>query len=209
MFCVVATLSGGLAIVSSPLRASANSDEAAFIADTNATRESHGLPPLAVSGDLTSIARSWTAHMAASQTLAHNPNLTSEVQNWQAIGENVGSGPDEPHIQRGFMSTPEHRANILSSRYTQFGVAAARDSKGVLWVTVDFRQPMGTTSSVAVSSPARRYTLPSRPASPPINMAAVIRGRLRAEQAAVRKRHITDPVAQAFSYVNVMATLTR
>ena len=149
-----ATVSSGLLVTVTATAASANTDESAFIRDTNAARAAHGLAPLAVYSDLTSIARNWSAHMAATNTLAHNPNLASQVQNWQVVGENVGVGPDESSIQTAFMNSPEHRANILDSEYTQFGVGTVRDSKGQLWVTVDFRDPMNAPApTVSHSAP--------------------------------------------------------
>ena len=225
-------MSSGLLVGVTATAASANTDEAAFIRDTNAARAAHGLPALAVYSDLTTIARNWSANMAAKNTLYHNPNLASQVQNWKVVGENVGVGPDESSIQTAFMNSPEHRANILDSEYTQFGVGTVRDSKGQLWVTVDFRDPMYS------SAPAPSRTVASRPAPsssptstpshptapaytpssgstvsqsrphPAASPTATLNARLAAARAAVAKTPAADPVAQALGYVSVMATLT-
>lgn len=141
-----------------PAYADTASIEAQFVAATNAARQSAGLPPYAVASDLASIARSWSAHMAAAGAISHNPNLTTQVQNWRAVGENVGVGPDEPTIQQAFMNSAPHRANILDHDYTQFGVGVVV-SGGRVWVTVDFRQPM----SAPAPAPA-----PAKPAPAPV-----------------------------------------
>src|SRR4051794_31517290 len=76
-----------------PLAADADSSsEASFVSATNSARSEHGLRGYAVSGDLTSVARRWAAHMAANRRLEHNPNYGSDVCCWTHIGENVGDG---------------------------------------------------------------------------------------------------------------------
>src|SRR5436305_11938034 len=60
--------------------------ESQFVAKMNAARESAGLRPYAVASDLTSVARQHSAQMASRQSLYHNPNLTTQVQDWQAVG---------------------------------------------------------------------------------------------------------------------------
>jgi uncharacterized protein YkwD len=79
--------------------------------------------------------------MASHQSMRHNPYLTSQVQNWQSVGENVGRGPGEPNIERAFMGDTYHRDNILSRDFTQVGIGTARDSHGRLYVDEVFRRP--------------------------------------------------------------------
>ena len=121
--------------------------ESQFISKMNAARQSAGLRPYSVASDLTSIARQHSAQMAQRQSLYHNPNLTTQVQNWQAVGENVGEGPTVSDIHDAFMRSPEHRANILDHDFTQVGVGVSVDSNGIIWVTEDFREPMHSTST--------------------------------------------------------------
>jgi hypothetical protein len=120
--------------------------EQQFVAKTNAARTASGLRPYVVASDLTSVAREHSNQMAAKQSLYHNPSLTSDVQNWQAVGENVGEGPTVSDIHTAFMNSPEHRSNILDHDFTQIGVGVTVDSNGIVWVTEDFRQPMGSSS---------------------------------------------------------------
>src|SRR5438309_2501686 len=133
-----------------PLVAAADGGtEGQFISATNAARASQGLPHYAVAGDLTSVARRWAAHMAAHHQLAHNPSFTSEVCCWSHIGENVGVGPSVSAIQRAFMASSPHRANILNSSYTQVGIGTARGSDGRLYVDELFRRPTHASTPAA------------------------------------------------------------
>jgi hypothetical protein len=162
--------------------------------------------------------------MASSQTLYHNPSLTSQVQNWQAVGENVGEGPTVSDIHNAFMQSPEHRANILDHDFTQVGVGVSVDKNGIIWVTEDFRQPMGggtttthtttsTHSASTASSSNPYYTAPTHAVSAPRpapSPRAVLLQRLHE----LRHQHVAaraagDPVAQAFDYLHALTALTR
>jgi uncharacterized protein YkwD len=156
---VVALLASVTAVTFTPgtALASSSSMESQFIAKMNAARQSAGLRPYSVASDLTSVARGHSNQMAQRQQLYHNPSLTSDVQNWQAVGENVGEGPTVDDIHQAFMNSPEHRDNILDHDFTQVGVGVTVDSHGTVWVTEDFRQPMHSTS------PAPRHTTSSHP----------------------------------------------
>ena len=207
--------------------------EAQFVADLNAARQANGMAPYAVAYDLTAVARGHSANMAAQQSLYHNPGLTSQVQNWQAVGENVGEGPSVSDIHTAFMNSPEHRANILDHDFTQVGVGVSVDKNGIIWVTEDFRKPMyssSSSSSGSSSSPSHSsstshstsahstpsYTVPSSHTSPVAaphpapSPRAVLLHRLHELRHHSSGRHVSgDPVAQAFDYVNALATLTR
>lgn len=116
--------------------------EAQFVSKLNAERASAGLPALSTSGDLTSVARSWSATMADQGKLYHNPNLGSSVSGWQKVGENVGRGPSVGAIHAAFMASSGHRKNILGADWTQVGVGVVVKD-GTVWVTQVFRQPAG------------------------------------------------------------------
>jgi pyruvate/2-oxoglutarate dehydrogenase complex dihydrolipoamide acyltransferase (E2) component len=146
---------------------SSASMESQFVAKMNAARQSAGLRPYAVASDLTSIARQHSAQMASRQELYHNPNLTTQVQNWQAVGENVGEGPTVSDIHNAFMQSPEHKANILDHDFTQVGVGVVVDKNGIIWVTEDFRQPMRSSSSPAPTHHSAPKTTTTHQASAP------------------------------------------
>lgn len=126
--------------------------ESSYLSILNQERTSHGLAPLHLSADLTRVAQSWSARMAASRVLQHNPALTSQIGNWQSIGENVGDGPDLRDLADAFWASAEHRDNILDPHYTQVGIAAVVANHRI-WITVDFREPL--RAPVAAVSPQR------------------------------------------------------
>jgi uncharacterized protein YkwD len=113
----------------------------AFISDTNQARTNHDRRVLTVSRHLTEIAQNWAEWMARHHSMQHNPNLESQVHNWQDLGENVGSGGSEPPIHRAFMNDTYHRRNILSQDYTMVGIGTARDDNGRLYVDEVFKRP--------------------------------------------------------------------
>lgn len=196
--------------------ADAGSD-AAFVSRTNAARSSAGLRPYAVAADLTALARRQAARMAAAGALAHNPALASQVCCWTDLGENVGRGTSVDQVQSAFLASPEHRANILSARYTQIGVGTARGGDGRLYVDEVFRRPTG--SVVAAPAPPPPATTPVRtsrnatraPYSLPSSPHALLMRRVRAVWHAKVYRHYErfDPLRRSLDYYAVMTQLTR
>src|SRR4051795_7528269 len=163
-----------------PFAAAADSgSESQFVSDTNSARSSHGLPHYAVAGDMSAVARRWAAHMAAHHELAHNPSFPSEVCCWSHVGENVGVGSSVSSIQHAFMSSSPHRANILSSSYTQVGIGTARGSDGRLYVDELFRRP--TSAAPHTAHPRRAAPVAARPAT---------HAPVRASRSAVRRPRI-------------------
>ncbi|MCU1448578.1 MAG: Allergen V5/Tpx family protein, partial [Acidimicrobiales bacterium] len=145
--------------------------ESSFTANLNQERTTRGLEPLATTADLVALARQHSVDMASAGHPYHDPDIQSKVQNWQVMGDNVGSGPDEPHIHDGFMNSKIHRDEILYPRYTEVGVGCYW-AGNVLYVTEIFRLPMtaaGTSATPAPrAAPATRVaTRTVRPASAP------------------------------------------
>ena len=133
-----------LAISATPAHASATESE--FVSRTNSARTSRSLRAYAVRSDLVAVARRQAARMASARRIYHNPNLTSEVSGWRAVGENVGSGSTVSRIHTAFMNSSAHRANILSTSYTEVGIGTARGGDGLIYVSEVFRRPTGTTT---------------------------------------------------------------
>lgn len=106
----------------------------------NQERTSAGLPGLRANAGAAGVARRWSTHMAAT-SLAHNPNLASDLAeadvSWTTCGENVGHAADPDRVHALFMGSGGHRANILSSAFTQVGVGVV-STGGHVWVTLDF-----------------------------------------------------------------------
>ncbi|HEU4674439.1 MAG TPA: CAP domain-containing protein [Motilibacteraceae bacterium] len=126
---------------------------ATILAQVNASRAAAGLRPLALASDLSSVAYAWSRHMATTTVLAHNPNLTGQVDDWQVVGENVGYGPTVTDVETAFMNSPRHRANILEPRYTQIGLGVVVDAQGTSWITQVFRKPMSSTTAPTAATP--------------------------------------------------------
>ncbi len=173
---VAAVVAGGAIVGLAPSALASGSDDAGFLAHLNGLRESHGLAPLALAGDLTALATEHSEQMSAKETIFHNPDLTSDVANWEVLGENVGMGGSVAAIDVAFDHSPEHYANEVNPAYTQVGIGTAYDSRGYLYVTLDFRKPMygavapvvqavtapvvKTVASVPVATAPQRLTAP-------------------------------------------------
>ena len=135
-----------------------------MVASVNASRRAAGLAPYAVRADLVAVALGQAQRMAAANRLYHNPNLATDVKNYAWAGENVGYGPDLVTLHQAFMNSPAHRANILSARFTEIGIAVvAKD--GVLWVAEVFRRPWsaGSTASTAATTTTKTTTTTTAP----------------------------------------------
>ena len=149
---VTAATAGAITALGTMPASAAQSRAMTYLDVLNQERAAHGLPALTPRADLTAIAQRWARTMAADSTLMHNPRLASDVTNWQIVGENVGEGPTVDDLASAFWASPEHRANILTRDYRDVGVGTVMRN-GVIWITVDFRDPLHAEST------------PSRPAS--------------------------------------------
>ena len=128
--------------------------EATLTTDINQERVSRGFGALTVAPDLIVWAERHSADMAAAGRPYHDPNIQTQVQNWQELGDNVGSGPDADHLHQGFMNSQIHRDEILHPSYTEVGVGAYW-AGNVLYVTEVFRLPQQ-----AAPAPVRHATPP-------------------------------------------------
>jgi uncharacterized protein YkwD len=151
-----------LVLVASPALAS-SSPAASLVGATNQARASAGIAPLQVSGDLAAVATRQAHNMAASDELYHTPGLGSAVCCWAVLGENVGEGPSAARLQAAFMASPDHRANILRTSFTQVGIGYAIDQHGTLWVSEVFRRPSGTVKAATQLAAVIRPTTVSAP----------------------------------------------
>lgn len=97
----------------------------------NAQRVQNGLKPLAENWELSRVARYKSADMAGKRYFSHeSPTYGSPYQmmrnfgiSFRSAGENIAYGQRTPAAVVGaWMNSSGHRANILSSSYTQIGV---------------------------------------------------------------------------------------
>lgn len=122
--------------------------EREFIALVNIERAKHGVGALTERGDVTSVARGWSATMARQDRLAHNPDFGTQITGWSRISENVGVGPSVESLHRALMNSAGHRSNILDDQVMDIGVGVVQ-SGGKVWVTQNFRRPSGSPSAAA------------------------------------------------------------
>jgi hypothetical protein len=157
--------------VSNPLTAWAGPGESTFLSATNTLRAANGLGPYRMCADLTAVAQTWAAHMAATDVLAHNPSYESQISNWRSLGENVGEGASVSSIHQALVASPGHRANLLSSRFTEIGIGTAVDASGRIYVDEVFRTPRsgscGSSAPTSVRTATPKTVSEPRAAEPP------------------------------------------
>lgn len=141
-----------------PVAASA-SHEGDFLALVNQERAARGLGRLVSAGDLVTVARRHSARMSAADEVFHNSNLSSEVDGWELLGENVGVGPTVPEVHKALMGSTVHRDVILHPRFTQLGVGVLVEG-GEIWLTQVFRLPDEQAAPVTTTAPAPPATAP-------------------------------------------------
>ena len=124
-------------------------DEQALVDQTNAERKKLNLPPLTVNPALMTMARDQSRLMAEAKTLSHQVNgrsfeirLRDSKYLSRAAGENCaeGAGTTKEAVA-GWMQSPGHKANILSTDYREIGVGLARSSEGRPYYTQVFASP--------------------------------------------------------------------
>ena len=123
---------------------------------TNRERVRASLTPLRRNADLARVAQLQAEQMAAAGKLAHEvpgsryPTLASRMKligyQYRAVGENVAEGyTSGAALMAGWMTSPAHRANILSARYTETGAGMARSKNGRTYTAQVFARPRGTS----------------------------------------------------------------
>jgi uncharacterized protein YkwD len=135
-----------LLVVAVPVaRADDSLDLRHIVALTNESRHKAGLPPVVVEERLMAAARAKLFDMLKGDYFAHRtPDgrqpwafLLAAGYRYQAAAENLAKGYEsEPELQRAWMKSRGHRANILNPLFTEIGVA---DANGI--VVVMFGRP--------------------------------------------------------------------
>ena len=148
-------------LVVSPAAAATTEQQVVDLVNTARARQ--GLAPLSVSNDLTNAAEGYANAMATGNFFAHQaPNGSTFItrdeaagyRHWSFLGENIAAGQTTPQqVVAAWLASPEHRANILSTKATQIGVGQAYlpgSSYGHYWVQefgAQFGPSMLTTTS--------------------------------------------------------------
>lgn len=114
----------------------------AMVVMLNVARRSESVAPLVRDVRLDAIAEQHVRAMVQSGVLAHEAGDGTPVARLdqagvvaQESGENVAHAADAVAAHRVLWFSPSHRTNMLHSRFSRVGVAAARDRNGSLWVT--------------------------------------------------------------------------
>ena len=108
----------------------------------NLDRHRHGVFPLRFAAGITRFARQHSRQMAEHRTLFHHSCLDCirRRHGWSDIGENVGYASTVWQLNRLFMNSAPHRANILCTCFRMAGIGVVR-SRGYVWVTELFYRP--------------------------------------------------------------------
>ncbi|MDD5926672.1 MAG: CAP domain-containing protein [Firmicutes bacterium] len=123
-----------------------NSMEKQVASLTNSERKAKGLSALTLDSQLSKLARIKAEDMAKKGYFSHtSPTYGSAFDmmnkygvSYRTAGENIAKGQKTAEsVMNGWMNSSGHRANILSSAYTNIGVGYAKDSRGnTYWVQI-------------------------------------------------------------------------
>ena len=103
---------------------------------TNNARMQQGLQPLHWDPLLASAAQAHAQKMADQQNVSHQlagePDLQARAAqagaHFREVAENVAMGPSLDDVQKQWMHSPPHRANILDAKLTNIGIGVAQRS---------------------------------------------------------------------------------
>jgi hypothetical protein len=182
MAVAIAVLVPLLGTSASADQANPQADESAFVAKINQLRAEHGLRPLEVDGELTTIGRRWAGKMAAAGQISHNPNFPNEVtQDWEKLGENVGVGSNVDELHAAFVKSPAHFRNLVDGDFTHIGVGVVYTNDGALYTSHQFMKlraarsqpPPPPPSSTPTTRARNPGTNPPPPTTPPTDAPSV------------------------------------
>ena len=134
----------------------------------NQERAAAGLPALAASPRIASIAAGHSMAMATRGDIWHNDAYFGAANRRalgaRALGENVAMNRSIDDAHRRLMASPGHRRNILDAGFDAVGIAVVQDESGTLFVTQNFADWPGEPTTAA--RPAAAGPSAAKPASP-------------------------------------------
>jgi hypothetical protein len=139
-----------------------------YVARINALRASVHVQPLYVDAELTGLAQGWAQHMASTGILSHSSLTAGITERWGKLGENVGTGPDNPTVWNAFLHSAEHYANLVDPTYNRVGVGVAFGF-GSEWTCHKFMDLLGGGNPPPPPPPPTTAAPP--PTSPPVTVA--------------------------------------
>lgn len=139
-----------------------------LLAAHNSERERRGMKLLSESPVLTRVAQKHAEDMADRGRVFHGDTYSRIYKSgyrYSAAGENVAGGqPSILSVMTDWMSSPGHRQNILSNKFTEAGFGAAADDSGITyWVAVFARPVIGgndVADDVVVGSDDGLFRIP-------------------------------------------------
>lgn len=151
LFLAPATVSAQSPDTSTPPPTPQQKMRRALLDRINQQRQQLGLPPYTVNAALSSAAErhvqdmvthDWRSHMGTDGTSYHQRAAEAGYQ-YATITENIGWGFNLDRMMNWWLNSHVHRGNILSSEYTEIGVAYAGDpsSEWGHWWTIVFAAP--------------------------------------------------------------------
>lgn len=127
---------------------------AGILAETNAQRIALGLSPFSFNAQLTVAAQAKVADMISRQYFEHEspdgkgPGDLADAAGYEylAVAENLALGDYENSVEvvEGWMDSPGHRENIVSTKYSDIGVAVGQGmfEGGLVWFAAqEFGRP--------------------------------------------------------------------
>jgi hypothetical protein len=112
--------------------------DTSFVASTNALWPSGACRSCGSRRALSKLAYRHSGGHGQEGPVWHN-DISSATDHWVWLAQNVGVGRSVASLQKAFMDSPTHRANILRRKANLVGVGTYI-SKGRIWVTVNFEQ---------------------------------------------------------------------
>lgn len=114
-------------------------DEETMLAEINEMREEEGIPPLNRHPALDAAARAHSEDMAEHQMLDHvSPRTGDPITRVRAAGvqaarvtENIALRPNAEAALQSILSSPPHRAQLLSANVTDIGIGIVQSPRGV------------------------------------------------------------------------------
>ncbi len=117
----------------------------------NVERARYGLPALTEDSSLMNLSKMKSQDMVSRNYFGHTSPTYGSVFNMLRIyginylyaGENIAMGQPTPEaVVAGWISSPSHRANILSGNFKKIGVGLAVNRSGRIFWTEMFTRPM-------------------------------------------------------------------
>ncbi len=102
----------------------------------NKDRTDYGRRALSIQDDAQRKAQAWAEKLARENRLYHSKLSDGIKTKWCSLGENVGYGKNVPTVQKAYMESTGHRANVMATKWNGVGVGHATNGSRVFTVQV-------------------------------------------------------------------------